>query len=520
MKNKEIWISFAVAGTALFVIVFSFAYLFFTVQENGLSMPTVDVPNESIIISTVMPTTATASISIPTQITIPTQIPPQVIASEDYAVFYVMQYGDRFAKLAELYGSTEADLRALNEVDYNDWFYAGSIVRIRPEAEGIPGSKFLMVSDAELINSPNAVGFDSAEFVNRQHGFLASYSENISGKEEGLILTGVEILEKVASDYSVNPRLLIAVIDYQTEWITNSNPAEHTLQGSFGLGNSSCETFYCQLSWVADRLNWGYYSWKKAEISHLRTQDGQLIKIDSSLNSGTVGLQNYAASYHDLNHWQKAVSQEGIYQVYTNFFGNPFLQSLSSSVPIGLTQPNWSLPFEIGKEWVFTGGPHPGWGRGAAYAALDFAPIDGYGCYASPEWVISISEGVVVRVDEGLVLVDVDGDGFEQTGWTIQYMHIANAQEAHQIGDKLNQGDKIGHPSCEGGYSTGTHVHIARLYQGEWMDAGDDVVPFVMDGWRASSENGQYDGYLIKDGIFLAPYQSGFSIDENYVISR
>jgi hypothetical protein len=30
------------------------------------------------------------------------------------------------------------------------------------------------------------------------------------------------------------------------------------------------------------------------------------------------------------------------------------------------------------------------------------------------------------------------------------------------VGNRLNTGDAIGHPSCDGGTSTGTHFHIAR----------------------------------------------------------
>ena len=168
---------------------------------------------------------------------------------------------------------------------------------------------------------------------------------------------------------------------------------------------------------------------------------------------------------------------------------------------------------------MFTGGPHPGWGNGTSLAALDFAPLGGTGCYDSDRWVLSMTDGVIVGLAEGMVLVDVDGDGIMQTGWTIQYMHIADAEDTHSLGQVVHQGDFIGHPSCEGGVSTGTHVHIARLFQGEWMDAGG-VVPFVMDGWQAITAHGKYDGYLQKDQLILAPYLSGFEENENYLITR
>ena len=549
MNKKAIWISFSIAAVALFVIVFAFSYLFLTTNPNPQS-PAISADLETEVAQKLAATMdalrSTQATPIPSAI-IPTSSIP-TIAYVDYhqvapenAVFYVMSAGDTFAKIATTYGGDEHDLRELNQVDDYDWFYAGSIVRIRPESEGLTGVSFNSIPDAELVNSPNAANFDLAGFIEQQGGFLATYEEEIYGIEieeeqdqatapatqvatatptpKLTILTGTEIVEKVSIEYSINPRLLLAIIEYQTQWVTNPSPAPWTQTGTFSLGNSACQTFFCQLSWVADRLNWGYYAWKQNQISHLRTQDGQLVQIDSSLSAGSVALQTYFAFYHDYAHWQIAVSQQGLAQTYQRFFGDPFTQGVQVAVPQGLTQPVWPLPFEKEITWVFTGGPHPGWGNGTSLAALDFAPLGGTGCYDSDRWVVSMTDGVIVGLAEGMVLVDVDGDGIMQTGWTIQYMHIADAEDTHSLGQVVHQGDFIGHPSCEGGVSTGTHVHIARLFQGEWMDAGG-VVPFVMDGWQAITAHGKYDGYLQKDQQILAPYLSGFEENENYLITK
>ena len=81
-------------------------------------------------------------------------------------------------------------------------------------------------------------------------------------------------------------------------------------------------------------------------------------------------------------------------------------------------------------------------------------------------------------------MLDLDGDGDERTGWNIFYLHLASDGRA-QVGDQLKQGDPVGHPSCEGGTSTGTHVHIARKYNGEWLPAEgvDGILAFNLEGW-------------------------------------
>jgi hypothetical protein len=90
----------------------------------------------------------------------------------------------------------------------------------------------------------------------------------------------------------------------------------------------------------------------------------------------------------------------------------------------------------------------------------------------------------------------MDGDGSEQTGWNIMYLHVAN-QERVAKGQWVEMNDHIGHASCEGGVSTGTHLHIARKYNGEWIPA-DGPLPLVLSGWTAIAGKKPYEGQLVK----------------------
>ncbi len=65
------------------------------------------------------------------------------------------------------------------------------------------------------------------------------------------------------------------------------------------------------------------------------------------------------------------------------------------------------------------------------------------------------------------------------------------------VGRTLKVGDPVGYPSCEGGTAIGTHIHIARKYNGEWIPA-DSAISFNLDGWIAHIGNAPYEGTLTR----------------------
>jgi len=127
--------------------------------------------------------------------------------------------------------------------------------------------------------------------------------------------------------------------------------------------------------------------------------------------------------------------------------------------------------------------------------------------------VRAVADGRIVRVSDGLLVEDLDGDGFDGTGWTILYMHVSENDRV-ALGSWVEAGDALGHPSCEGGPPNGTHLHIARRYNGEWIPADQDL-PFFLDDWVSHGFGVEYDGILAKGGSEI--HASGFPTDENRV---
>ena len=259
------------------------------------------------------------------------------------------------------------------------------------------------------------------------------------------------------------------------------------------------------MNWAANQLNLGYYLWRVNGTATWLLGDGSVVPIDSTINAGTAAVQQFFAPLTGLDGWTQAVTDGGLITTFTSLFGYPFNYSFEPLLPGDLQQPTMQLPIEDETIWSFTGGPHGGWGTGSGWAALDFAPPgNALGCVLSDEWVVAVADGQILRTGDGAVIQELDDDGFEGTGWVVLYMHV-ETRDRVEPGIFLKAGNRIGHPSCEGGVSSGTHVHIARKYNGEWIPA-DQELPFNLDGWISSGAGQYYDGYLSRGNQIIEAY--------------
>jgi murein DD-endopeptidase MepM/ murein hydrolase activator NlpD len=117
------------------------------------------------------------------------------------------------------------------------------------------------------------------------------------------------------------------------------------------------------------------------------------------------------------------------------------------------------------------------------------------------EYVSAMADGLIVRSDIDGTIIDLDKDGDERTGWALYYLHLATGGRIY-IGQEVKAGDPIGYPSCEGGHVTGTHVHIARKFNGEWVLA-DGPLAFNLEGWVAHNGTRAYKGTLTRGPLTI-----------------
>jgi LasA protease len=424
----------------------------------------------------------------------PTPLPTRTLIAPGSLVDYTAQNGDLLPALASHFNTTVDEILAANPAvpSTATTLPVGYPMQIPAYNLPLTGSPFKIIPDSELVNGPAAVGFDIRDELLKRPGYLSGVTDYAFGRER----SAWDAIQTVADNYSINPRLLLALLEYRSNALTDASPDETSK--AYPLGHKSVldRGAYRQLIWAAEQLNNGYYGWRTGSLREFETTDGYIVRPDPWQNAGTVAVMRLFAALDDLQSFEHDTSPDGLYATYVELWGNPFDLAVDF-IPPNLEQPRLALPFLPNRVWDFTGGPHPTWGESLPFGALDFAPpaAEG-GCAVSSEWVAAPTDGVITRSEEALVVLDLDGDGDGRTGWVMIFFHMGT-NDRIPAGTPVKQGDMLGHPSCEGGRATGTHVHVARRYNGEWIPAGG-VLPFTLDGWVAHAGDEAYQGTLTK----------------------
>jgi hypothetical protein len=324
-------------------------------------------------------------------------------------------------------------------------------------------------------------------------------------------MSGAAIIQRVATELSVNPRLLLALLEFRSHWVFGGPADPGAIDHPIGFYVPGRSGLYQEIMITATQLNVAYYGWRQGTYTEIEYHKGRKAHLDPTLNAGSVALQHLFALLYREEDWTVALfGPQGFSRRYEEMFGDRWQRAASVEplFPPGLAQPALELPFPPGERWSLTAGPHPSWNAGTPRGALDFSPVTGEAvCAVSRLWATASAAGVIARSADHAIVLDLDGDGYEQTGWVLVYFHMAGPDLA-PAGLHVELDHPLGHPSCEGGRATGKHVHIARKYNGEWLPA-DGPLPFVLSGWQAHADERNYYGTLVKGDQVIGSNSSG-----------
>lgn len=409
---------------------------------------------------------------------------------------YLTQPGETLAVVAVHFGVEMDQIFSEEELPHQAILPTGTLLYI-PNILQNTSSGVRLLPDSEMVYSKSASEFPTRQYIEEAGGYLSTYYQYL---QQGGYSTGAEIIEKISVEYSIHPKLLLALLEHQTGSVFGKSLSEEAKRYPMGIVRSGVLGLSKQVALVITYLENGYYGWRNGKLLAVKLSDRTVLRLSPDLNCATVGLINFFSQNHKADTWEDALyGPNGFMATYERMFGDPWenaagYEDLWSA---DVKQPVLQLPFDPGTVWSHTVGPHAPWGVSEVLGALDFGPPSSdLGCGWNENWVSAMAPGVVVRSHNGAVVVDMDGDKNEGTGWNIIYMHVSSIDRP-EVGTEVQTGRRLGHPSCEGGAATGVHTHIVRKYNGEWVSV-DGAIPFVIEGWRSVAGPYTHSGWLVR----------------------
>jgi hypothetical protein len=131
-----------------------------------------------------------------------------------------------------------------------------------------------VLPDSEIVFSPSAAGFSIQEYVESAGGYLSTYQELVDGE----MLSGVQIIQKVALENSINPRLLLAFLEHRSGWVLGQPEWPNEAQPS-GFNVPEYRGLYKELLLTATHFGIGYYGWRSGDRTALSFSDGSTARL-------------------------------------------------------------------------------------------------------------------------------------------------------------------------------------------------------------------------------------------------
>lgn len=358
------------------------------------------------------------------------------------------------------------------------------------------GRAVILLADGQFVYGPNAADFDLPAYLAQHSPALASLAQDLEDK---------------ATYYSLNPRLLLTILEMRSGAVRARGP----------LTRSQIDRIvdYCdvvgydeQLFKLGDALIRAYYGRLYGPMPEaggaiaLTLADGTSVSVPAETNAATLAVLTALAPLSFPAEWRALLSADdpaGFLATYRRLFPESDPLDDSNRV-IPLSPPPASLlklPYACQDTWWFTGGPHDSGGDcadGDPIYAIDFAPGVPY-CTVPPDrWITSPADGTVSTVRCSGCLIKIN----HQDGWGSYFYHVANPQVT--AGQAVSQDQHLGNPSTMpscggdcggcGGSATGTHLHYGLMYNGALFP----IEGTTLQGWVVHGVGVCYQGYLEK----------------------
>lgn len=293
-----------------------------------------------------------------------------------------------------------------------------------------------------------------------------------------------EVILHWAGYSSINPKLLIALIELQSGLI--STPSDDKFDSPLdGLSNKL--GFDQQVKDIAIQLSARFYAFEQAlsqnKLSQLQINTPATLAIQSLLAESNVQTEH--VTQHSETRFNQLLAA---YKHVSNGESLLIDADISSESKQTIQAANFymTFPWQSGSAW-YSGGAHSNTGSGYPFSSLDFNNGSG-GWGSNTPWVQASHGGQVTRYSACNIRVT------HSSGYATSYYHMDNVQ--YNTGDVISAGAWLGRYAnnysaalCEGGQSSGPHVHWSLLYNGRFVSLQNAYI----SGYRVDIGNSNYD---------------------------
>ncbi len=370
-----------------------------------------------------------------------------------------------------------------------------------PAGLSLTPADYNLLSDGQFVYGPNVGSFTIADFTARSAPQLSPYADALYGRAEF---------------NSINPRLYFTLMEMATGLVSNRSAASQQFENPFGLAEPG---FLPQLDALSKSMFNAYYlhlynftalTAGQRNLPALTLADGSTFDVPGAVNAGSYAVLAGLASFKDTAGMAAALDSAnplGFAQTYRRLFpdddplsqANQILypgQLAAQAAPANLLQ----FPYPRGQAWTFNG-VHSNDGVSSDMSAIDFSNgWPAWGTDTSNMWVVASAGGTPIKISSCNFHID------HSNGWVTAYYHLDNIQN---YSGSIQQNDRIGviannqtQALCNGGSSTGPHVHFVLRYNGALVAINGTA----LSGWviHAGTYNYDYDHndmWLIRDGV-------------------
>ena len=163
-------------------------------------------------------------------------------------ILYYTQNGDWLPAVANRFGVSPSEITSPKILPENGFLDTGTLLiipdRRDPTAQYTPPLQ--LIPDSEVMYSPSAVDFDIAGYIASAGGYLSTYREYLGSTGW---MTGAAEIERSAYENSINPRLILAILDYEARWVRGTPADQFRRNYPLGHENFRNKGMFLQLAW-------------------------------------------------------------------------------------------------------------------------------------------------------------------------------------------------------------------------------------------------------------------------------